>query len=104
MRNTGLLVLLATFGLVGLLIILWLAGFIFGVGGNLIHLSLVLAMADSTHRWNRRHRPFDYRDCAAQPAAINAGWWPSVQEEGNRKSACDLKLTFLGYHKLLSLW
>lgn len=44
MRNTGLLVLLATFGLVGLLIILWLAGFIFGVGGNLIHLSLVLAM------------------------------------------------------------
>ncbi len=44
MRNTGLRVLLATFGLVGLLIILWLAGFIFGVGGNLIHLSLVLAM------------------------------------------------------------
>lgn len=44
MRNTGLLVLLATFGLVGLLIILWLAGFIFGVGGNLIHLSLVLAV------------------------------------------------------------
>lgn len=44
MRNTGLLVLLATFGLVGLLIILWLAGFVFGVGGNLIHLSLVLAM------------------------------------------------------------
>ncbi|MFN2512326.1 MAG: hypothetical protein ABR568_12895 [Pyrinomonadaceae bacterium] len=44
MRNTGMRVLLATFGLVGLLIILWQAAFIFGVGGNLIHLSLVLAM------------------------------------------------------------
>jgi hypothetical protein len=44
MRNTGLRVLFATFGLVGLLIILWLAGFIFGIGGNLIHLSLVLAI------------------------------------------------------------
>jgi hypothetical protein len=44
MRNIGLLVLLATFVLVGLLIILWLAGFIFAIGGNLIHLSLVLAV------------------------------------------------------------
>jgi hypothetical protein len=35
---------LATFGLVGLLIILWLTGFIFGIAGNLIHLSLVLAI------------------------------------------------------------
>lgn len=44
MRNTGLRVLIATFGLVGLLIALWLVGFILGIGGNLIHLSLVLAI------------------------------------------------------------
>ena len=44
MRNTGLRVLLATFGLVGFLIILWLAGLILGIAGNLIHLSLVLAI------------------------------------------------------------
>lgn len=44
MRKAGLLIIFGTFGLCGLLLVLWLAGLLLGVGGGLIHLLLVLAM------------------------------------------------------------
>ena len=43
-RNAGLAVILGSFALTGLLIIAWLAGLVFGVGGSLIHLLLIFAI------------------------------------------------------------
>lgn len=44
MRQTALRVLFGTFGLFGATLILWLAGLVFGIGGGLIHLLLLLAI------------------------------------------------------------
>jgi hypothetical protein len=43
-RRAGVAIIVGSVGLAGLLIILWLAGFILHLGGALIHLVLLLAM------------------------------------------------------------
>ena len=43
-RNTGLAVIFGSFALTGLLVIVWLGGLVFGFGGSLIHLLLILAI------------------------------------------------------------
>ena len=44
MKIAGITVLVATVLLSGLLLVLWFVGLIGGVGGNLIHLLLILAI------------------------------------------------------------
>ena len=44
MRNVGIAVLVGAVALAGLSLLVWLAGLVFGVGGGLIHLLLVLAI------------------------------------------------------------
>lgn len=48
MRRTGSIILGGSLALAALLIILWLAGAILGIGGSLIHLLLVLALLVGT--------------------------------------------------------
>jgi hypothetical protein len=43
-RNLGIGILVGTVALAGLLLLVWLLGVVFGVGGGLIHLLLVLAI------------------------------------------------------------
>jgi hypothetical protein len=43
-RRAGVATIVGSVGLAGLLIVLWLAGFVMHVGGALIHLLLLLAM------------------------------------------------------------
>lgn len=44
MRKAGLIVLAATLVCVSTLLLMWLAGVVFGFGGSLIHLLLVVAL------------------------------------------------------------
>ena len=43
-RRAGIAIIVGSVGLAGLLIVLWLTGFVMHVGGGLIHLVLLLAM------------------------------------------------------------
>jgi hypothetical protein len=43
-RRTGIAIIVGSVGLAGLLIVIWLAGLVFHIGGGLIHLLLLLAM------------------------------------------------------------
>jgi hypothetical protein len=45
MRKRGIMIILGTLALAALLLALWLVGLIAHVGGSLIHLLLVLALA-----------------------------------------------------------
>ncbi|MCA1592416.1 MAG: DUF5670 family protein [Acidobacteria bacterium] len=44
MLKAGLIVLVGTFGLVGVMLLLWMVGLVAGIGGGLIHLLLVLSI------------------------------------------------------------
>ncbi|MDT5293262.1 MAG: hypothetical protein QOJ76_142 [Acidobacteriota bacterium] len=44
MRNLGIGILVGAVALTGLLLLVWVFGLVFGVGGGLIHLLLVLAI------------------------------------------------------------
>jgi hypothetical protein len=43
MRSRGVVVIVGSFALAGLLLVLWLVGLVFGVGGALIHILLLFA-------------------------------------------------------------
>jgi hypothetical protein len=44
MNKSGLVILVGSIAAAALLTVLWLIGFLFAVGGNLVHLLIVLAL------------------------------------------------------------